>query len=433
VRPGGWIVWECAAGFRRAEAVERALGRAGCEVVERYWARPTPRRALQWISLSDRDGIAGLLARLPQRRSKRLAAHAARALHRRDWLTGWLPAVVIARRAGGNAPVHDAAAAVLAASPEAAAWLGPGSVRRDWRTPRFRASSHVVCLLTGDTAGAGIALKFARQRGANAALRREAGNLRGLAREGLPAGLPRLLGLAELGGHEVLITTRVPGRTLDPGCARENPRAVAAAMAWCTTLHRVTARRAPESEVRARVLRDLEPWLGRDAPPGSLRDLAARTQAFLATHPLPGRWVLEHGDFASPNLLWDPAHGVAVVDWESADADGLPAGDLFFFAAYAAGARMRARTPDEHAQAMSGAWRATDFRLAYDAYRAALELPPETLPALFVATWARSTARAVGRTGNGRIPGEPGVDAARAAALWRFALDHGAALAGGPP
>ena len=53
------------------------------------------------------------------------------------------------------------------------------------------------------------------------------------------------------------------------------------------------------------------------------------------------------------------------------------------------------------------------------------ELAGETAAAVFVATWARATVRAVQRTAAaGTVPAEPGPDAARAAALWKLALER---------
>ena len=55
-------------------------------------------------------------------------------------------------------------------------------------------------------------------------------------------------------------------------------------------------------------------------------------------------------------LLVDARGRIAVVDWELAEAHGLPAADLFFFLNYVAGACAAARRPEDVRRAFQAAF-----------------------------------------------------------------------------
>ncbi len=64
---------------------------------------------------------------------------------------------------------------------------------------------------------------------------------------------------------------------------------------------------------------------------GLLREGEAILGGLGALQPVP-----EQRDFGPWNVLVTPAGDIAVLDWESADVDGLPALDLLYYLAYAA-------------------------------------------------------------------------------------------------
>jgi hypothetical protein len=314
-------------------------------------------------------------------------------------------------------------------------------------TPRYTTSRHVVGLVWGTGREPRVVVKIPRRPGDNAGVRQEAAILGRLAdAAGRPlAGAPRLLGLIEQDGHDVLVETVVRGTPLDSDAVRrDRDAAVSAGVGFVSSLP-VTRAAADNGDwydrVVGRPLRDLV-----DLVPGDpeLRRLAEHTHAFLEPlRQVAVPAVVEHADLSHPNLFLDDAGVLQVIDWERSTLDGMPGHDLVFYLGYLGEAGRLAFTPAQKRQAFDatfvgpGAW-------ARPVLRAHLEhrgLAAALLPQVVLATWARSAATLVARL----VPEDGGAPAAqehrptpaqlatavaqdRDVLLWRHAVERSAAL-----
>ncbi len=308
------------------------------------------------------------------------------------------------------------------------------------RTPRFRASSHVLFFVFApERAEPILVAKTPRLPGDHVFIEREAHNLRtlALATEGGIDCVPRVALYRDWHGSPLLVQTALPGRPMSPAFVRARPEAcLRAVMRWITDLH-VATRAFPtgrENTMRAvigRTLRVLERTLS-DEP--ETRELVQRTRNLLRAlgdHVIPR--VFEHGDLSSPNILMDDAGQLGVVDWELADPAGVPAADAFFFLTYMAFAREDATQTHQHVEAFSNAFfgpRAWARRHIVD-YAAALGLPARSLALLFALCWARYLATLIERLDRteGETTHDPGalgewLRSNRYFALWRYTLNH---------
>lgn len=313
----------------------------------------------------------------------------------------------------------------------------PRELRCFLKTPRFRESGHVLCFVFADDApDPDLVVKVSRLPGEDRWIDREASNLRNVqaARfEGFDS-IPRAVAYDDRPGFGLLVQTVVPGETMGRATVRRRPRACLDAVTdWLIDLHLATASASgPDS-----IGRLVEAPLGRleavdDVRPAD-RELVRLTRdatASLATAAIP--LVFEHGDLGAPNILLDAGDRVGVVDWELADPLGLPAADLFFFLAFVAFARGRAGSRRGRLAAFRSAffgrraWATPWIRR----YAEALDLPPDVLESLFIATWARRVATAADRLGvvdaslrgTPEVAGWPAGD--RFHPLWEHAVVH---------
>ena len=307
-------------------------------------------------------------------------------------------------------------------------------------TPRFRTSRHVIGLLIPSGASEPeLVVKMPRLHGDAAGIAREAAVLTAL-REAWPHAeetVPRVVALAN-GDRPMLVETALPGPLFTPAMVRDSPsRCIDAVVGWLIALP--TTRRNDGEGSYQRLLDEPLALLADSFPPRAPeRELVARTLELV--EPLRGGdvpRVFEHGDLSHPNLIWLEGDRVGVVDWELAEEDGFPLHDLAFFLAFATFALRRPRTPEEHVAAFhdaffaSGGW----SRARVTAYAEKFELARPLLPPLFVACWARHTARLALGIAGGR-PGLSEVDAAwvrqsRYYALWRHTITHADKVAWG--
>ena len=302
-------------------------------------------------------------------------------------------------------------------------------------TPRFRASRHVVFLLVHRSSGAPLLVaKVARLGDSGAWSEREAENLRAAhaARRGGLASIPRVLACEEHRNHTILLETALAGSALDPAAMRAQPRRrVRAVGSWLIDFQKTQrAARGAEGPIDAR-LDEAFAILARVGGGELERDLE-RTRALAA--PLRGSVasVFEHGDLSHPNLLELEAGGIGVLDWETADPQGLPASDLFFFLCYAAFACKRATELDAQQRAFHATFfEETDWvREACTRYAEALEIEHEALRPLFALSWLRGASSFARRLDVGGRGDAAAPDAARwirenrHTALWRHTLQH---------
>ena len=308
------------------------------------------------------------------------------------------------------------------------------------RASRFRASRNVIFLVFADGSPEPVLIaKTPRLQDDLAALEREVGNLQKLSSL-RPAGLgsvPRVVSYRDWLGSKLLLETFVPGRPLSAALGRSKSQAcVESVMRWVTELH--FASRAFVTGPSGSVRKNLENSLGRLAAlfPASteLRQMLDRTHEFaepLATHVLPR--VFEHGELGARNVLVDGDGQVGVVDWELADATGLPATDVFFFLTDVAFARADTTTTGKYVEALesafigSPAW-ARPYVLDY---AKAVGLSPRSLRPLFLLTWVRYVANlATRQQSEGSLNRQGSQERLQWLTsnpyfgLWRFALEH---------
>lgn len=312
-------------------------------------------------------------------------------------------------------------------------------------TPRFRASAHVIFLIwiEGSQSPA-LVIKASRcsDLDAPAPLDQEASNLRAVhaAFAGGFDSIPRLLAYEEYAGTRLLLETALRGRTVKPALVRHHPNLCAEAiLAWVTRFHAATAlpdQRTSSSfdTLLAHPLADLEDRVRFDAGERRLATAALHLTGALREHRIP--LVFTHGDLSAPNLLLSDSGDLEVVDWELAEAAGLPGEDLFFSLAYLAFARRRAQTLDDYIAAFQEAFFApAAWTQPYvERYVEALQLPRAAIEPLFVACWTRYLIKLAARI----IPPGVGPETRNATAawlrhnrffaLWSYAVQHAAEL-----
>jgi aminoglycoside phosphotransferase len=460
LRPGGWVYWEFEAwpaplprrraawsGVHSPARARRLLAAAGFEAVMLHWHRPSFARCMDIVPLGERVLIDAVLGRASERRSKRAAAALAQVLQSAGWLERVLPAWSAiayapgAVESGTRGP--NAAAGANRRDPsgcrpllqtlldaERTAWQMHAGTPVDeiaiaYRTPRFRASGHVLGFVhaRGENAPRVVA-KMARLPGDAAALELEAANLGAAHAHGeVPgASVPRCITCVAWRGSHVLLETAVPGSPLSPPRVRRDAAGWSERVTrWLAALHGAT--RGPALGPHGVNHCVHEAFASLHAAGGQLASLAARTAAVLPEELAALPAVLEHGDLASPNVLADEHGELSVVDWEQADPAGLPAADLFFFLNYAAGARDGATSVAARVRAYHAALIAPDgwARRFVAGYATALQLPASVLPALLLVAWPRVVARLRARVQAGE---GTGLESERYVALWRHTLEH---------
>lgn len=273
-------------------------------------------------------------------------------------------------------------------------------------TPRFRASSHVIAFLLAEGHDQPVLVaKLPRRPADNGRLEREAANLQTAqqARPGGFASIPRVLAFEECGGHKLLLETTVVGQPMHSAIVRQQPdHCLHAALEWLLDFHSATCTYAASTPARlnklvTQPLAQLQAGLSAFGEDAVLIERTRRLCEPLLRPGLP--LVLSHEDFSHPNILMTTDGKIGVVDWELAEPQGLPTGDLFFFLTYVAFARHKARRSAGYLNAFQEAffgpraWALPHVRT----YAARLAVPGERLMPLFVLCWARYLAGIVQR------------------------------------
>ncbi|MDQ2693992.1 MAG: aminoglycoside phosphotransferase family protein [Pseudomonadota bacterium] len=263
-------------------------------------------------------------------------------------------------------------------------------------TPGFQASGHVIFFVfLGRRPEPVLVAKVPRLAHDHGRLAREAQHLRALQglREGGLASIPRLVAFDTWAGRRILVETTVAGTPMNPAFVRRHDGScLAALLAWLIDVHRRSRHAGPGAAFPHLVepaLERLERLLAGPAEDGrAILDYRRQTAALGGGgFPL----VYEHGDLGSPNVLVDKAINVGVVDWELADMDGPPLGDLFFFLTYVAFARANARRSGDCVRAFDAAFFRKDAwtRPYILHYARQLELDTALIRPLFFAHWCR--------------------------------------------
>jgi aminoglycoside phosphotransferase len=298
-------------------------------------------------------------------------------------------------------------------------------------TPRFRTSRHIVALLipSGATEPS-LVVKIPRLPGDEDGIAREARVLTALQERSPEAGrsVPRVVAYAD-GDRPLLVETALVGPLLTRNVLRANPtRHIDEVVRWLISL---PSQIGDGLSFERLIGEPLSLFAASFPEAASERDLVART--FEIVEPLRDArlpHVFEHGDLSHPNLIVLPSQRVGVVDWELAEEEGLPLHDLSFFLAFATLALRPAPAAEGYTKVFSEAFfgRSAWARARISAYADGLELGHSLLTPLFVACWARYTARLAVRIGADRssMGGESAawVRQNRYYQLWSHTLDN---------
>ena len=269
------------------------------------------------------------------------------------------------------------------------------------------ASSVVVHPVGGDDA-APVVAKLSLDP--TAPVSREAETLASLGAAAALAGatVPEPVASFDLDGIAVLVESRVDGRPLAPDLMRRPARleaTVTGVADWLERWQRATAREAPlsrellERELIAPAV-SVAPDL--DDGDGYLRALGAVCDS-VAGQPAP--LADSHNDLTMWNVLVGAHGGLAVVDWESAEAATLPLKDFFYMAADAVAATDRYRNRPEAVRACFVPGHRYTALVAgrRDRIGRTLGVTDELAEVCFHACW-------VGHAANERRAAEPGAD-----------------------
>jgi aminoglycoside phosphotransferase len=438
LRPGGHLYVEARRG--RAPGLVAAARRLGLHVAM-HWHWPDFARALEIAPLEDPGPLRHAFSRRRSRRSSRARAWLGRGLTRLGALPRFAPCVsLLACRDGAGEAPSSGALRFLEANRERLDLAGHGlhgPLASLLVTPRFRASRHVVFLVSARAGESPVLVAKLPRFAEVAALAREASNLRAVQeRRGRPS-IPRVIAFEACGDRPILVETALAGSALDGAAVRRDLEPWCRTVgAWLVELGRSSPPTFLEPAALDRLVEGPLDALARLASLSSgearaiehTRTVAARLRGL----PIPA--AFEHGDFSPPNVLRLREGGIGVLDWEVAEPRGLPAADLFFFLTWVAWARERATSSEARRRAFERAFFGADAwaRPFVLAYARELELPREALAPLFVLGWARAVARFVDRLDGSAQPFAPGssewLRQNRYYAVWRHALAHLEAL-----
>lgn len=244
-----------------------------------------------------------------------------------------------------------------------------GSVSCLLKTPRFRASRHVIFLLFNEQEQQPcLVAKVARLPDDMDGIAREAANLRDvhLLHAGRLESIPSVIAHDQLDGFPFLVETALAGEPIGPKrVAREPSRWCQAVLDWLRLLDGPSSARTHASWNQANwehlVAAPLDrchrllPW-GTEAT--SFADCLQRLANELEDPSWP--LVFEHGDLSHPNLIEYAPGQVGVIDWELAEPAGMPLHDLVFFLMYVALASSRDGSSGAQQASLLNAFRTGD-------------------------------------------------------------------------
>lgn len=320
--------------------LRRRLRNAGMEPLEAYWSWPVRSPAAFWLPLGVPGALAYFLGSRPRRddRFRRLGT----AVRTGSWRTGW--------RLGALAPLG-----MVARKPDGSRRGGPLSeqLRDRWESLLGEpAPTTCACLLLtggrsplnkvvalvfpdGDSRPR-LAVKLARSPASEAGVAREADVLSAVASDvGRAAEVPRLVFRTSLAGTEAVGETVVEGTPVAHGLDLRSFGTLGPEVTDLLVAVAAGRPSVPPAVWRERLVDPAVEGFDRRfrAEVGaSAIDAARRVLGSLPALPL----VPEHRDCSPWNLLRTPAGRLALVDWESAEPEGLPAVDLVYFLVNAA-------------------------------------------------------------------------------------------------
>ncbi len=351
LRPGG----TCYTEWRGIETggvrgVQQRLKRMSFEPVTCFspWPRLNQGLPLAWVPLEAREPLRYLLGSADPEAtwSERLASR----LRRLRWIVQTrlgvgAPICIIARKpfemagrrcGGGPSAKRDFLEEIRLGWEE---WnLGPRPAALSWLllTGGRRSVNKVVCLVFAGSGPPRVVVKMPRTPESAAGLAHEAEMLRGLQSTGREIqGVPKLLLTVAQGSQFTTVTTALNGVPLPTRLCRKSYREVALlGTEWLVAL----AGHGPMLPVatwRDRLVgstvENFEAMFGTVVDPKLMRESNAALDTLGS---LPNLW--EQRDFAPWNLLITPQQQLQVLDWESAEPQGLPLMDLVYYTSYLA-------------------------------------------------------------------------------------------------
>jgi hypothetical protein len=352
LRPGGALYVEWSR-WRRPGDVRRELGRMGFESVNCYAPRPTPGRGAEvWVPLESDGAVRHFLAEQSRRqRGARALLQAARgALWRAGQGLRWAspicavalkptiehldhPGPGVSRGTPTSRRLSPQLEATLLAGWEK--WelgLEPHALAPLLITRGRRSINKAVSLVFAGADPRPVAvIKRPRVPQSSEPMWNEARVLEGVHRRAAEMpGAPRVLFCEQLDGILTLGETFLPGRPVAELIGTDNYRTFALeATEWSATL---AGRSAPvpadgwKGRLIHPVIARFEENFGAVIDPGLFREALALLESLPAL-PL----VCEQRDFSPWNLLRTAGGQLGVLDWESAEAQGLPALDLIYY------------------------------------------------------------------------------------------------------
>lgn len=342
---------------------------------------------------------------------------------------GWLPERVgLVTTAGGRSDERDGPPGYLrdlarAFGVDLGGWRWAVSAKGEYSSRKV-----LVYLFEPGAARPAIIVKLTRDAALNPRLENERDALVALWQVGMgaPATLPRVVFHGHHGGLAIVAETVIDGVPFREAArwSADCPYA-GAAVDWLVRLGAATADRTstPPREAAA-VLRDLfERFRAIYRLTKAQEAVLGGQIAAVAAHPGPFPTVFQHGDPGTWNLLATPGGQVAFLDWEAAEATGMPLWDLFYvLRSYAVGT---SRAGGEHdllrglrAHFFTGSpltpWIAAGIARGV----AAAGVPADLVGALFYSCWMHRALKEATR-----LPAAA-VDAGHYANLLRMCLDH---------
>jgi hypothetical protein len=396
LRAGGVLYAEMQPAPLAVERQARWLRQAGFAEVSFYRPWPTPSQPHCWVPTNSVAAKHYLFGRpsghrgLPYRLKGAVREQLEVARFR---FSRTLPLCVIARKPPEPPGVDGLMEIVRENWPQLNAGPAPRELSQLVLTLGARSFNKVVILIFEEPQAAPlVAVKLARVPGSEAALEREADNLESVARTlgGRLQGVPRVLFRAQGYGGGTFGETAFQGVPLFTQLDRRNYRNLALkATEWLIAL--ATAARPVSSRCVGRltepVVADFERCYGVVAG----RELLARARdAISRLHRMP--LVVEQRDFSPWNILVSAEGTLSVLDWESAQLEGLPMLDLIYFLAYLAFFFDNAHSTERRQRSYRIASDRTSFTGAihaecYRRYADALKLHPADLHPLRLLTW----------------------------------------------